>query len=335
MRIVQVLPRAPDAEEALGAFALALASDLDGLGIRSDLVAVQAGASVRLEPAFRGPDAPALSVLLHYVNYAYDSRGIPGGLVDGIEAWRRGGSGRLVTVFHEVHASGPPWRSSFWLAPIQRRLAARLLMASDAAVTSLPRYRGLLRRLGGDALVLPVFSTCGEPQVIPPFESRAPRLVVFGSPGNRSRIYGRLRAGLAWAARVLEVRVIHDVGVPIPLPESIEGVPVKGLGRLSSSEVSAQMLAARGGVVAHPLEYLPKSTTYAGYAAHGAVPVALGIASHQPEGMAPALAPDMGAVPLAEARAVADLARAAYTSHSRAVHASTYERLFDPSLARA
>ncbi len=334
MKILQILPRAPERDEAVGAFALALASGLETQGIHSTFIAAGGRTRAGLEQELRDSGTLTEGALLHYVNYAYQPRGMPTALVAAVESWRRESRARLVTVFHEVHASGPPWRSSFWLAPLQKRLATRLLHASDGAVTSLPAYRELLRRLGGDALTLPVFSTCGEPESVPPFEARQPSLVVFGSAGNRARVFGSLRSGLAWAVKALEVRAVHDIGSPIPLPASISGVPVVGLGRLGDTELSARLLAARAGVLAHSPEFLPKSTAYAAYAAHGVVPVALGVGPSDAADDSPALTPAMGSVSLEQARAIAEAGRAAYAAHARAVHAHTYARLLAPPDAR-
>jgi hypothetical protein len=198
-------------------------------------------------------------------------------------------------------------------------------------VTSLPAYRELLRRLGGHAVTLPVFSTCGEPESVPPFEARQPSLVVFGSAGNRARVFGSLRSGLVWAVKALEVRAVHDIGSPIPLPASISGVPVVGLGRLGDTELSARLVSARAGVLAHSPAFLPKSTTYAAYAAHGVVPVALGPGSVRAGDIAPAVVPAKEAVSPLEARAVAEAARQAYATHARAIHANTYAGLLVPS----
>ncbi|MFZ4728709.1 MAG: glycosyltransferase family 1 protein, partial [Pseudanabaena sp.] len=67
-------------------------------------------------------------VLLHYVGYGYAKRGCPVWLVDGIQRWKNLYPDRLlVTMFHELHASGtPPWTSSFWLSPLQKNLVTRL-----------------------------------------------------------------------------------------------------------------------------------------------------------------------------------------------------------------
>jgi hypothetical protein len=67
------------------------------------------------------------SILLHYVGYGYAQRGCPVWLVDGLQRWKSLFPKRsLVTMFHEIAASGPPWTSAFWLSPLQKSLAARL-----------------------------------------------------------------------------------------------------------------------------------------------------------------------------------------------------------------
>jgi hypothetical protein len=54
-------------------------------------------------------------VLLHFSGYGYARRGLCRWLVDGLTRWKAAGAQRrVVTMFHEVYASGPIWRSSFW-----------------------------------------------------------------------------------------------------------------------------------------------------------------------------------------------------------------------------
>jgi hypothetical protein len=217
------------------------------------------------------------TVLLHYVNYGYQRRGCPVWLAQAVRRWRRGGpERRLVTVFHEVYATGPPWRSSFWTLPLQQRIAAATARASDALVTSLDLY---VRRLGAAAspektAVLPVFSTVGEPESPPPLAVRARRMVLFGGRGARSRAYGELRPALAAACRALEIEEIADVGPPLEdAPAVVEGVPVRRLGVLPPAEVGSLLLGSLAGFVAYPTFFLPKSTIFAAYCAHGLLPV--------------------------------------------------------------
>ncbi|HEX3526677.1 MAG TPA: glycosyltransferase family 1 protein [Thermoanaerobaculia bacterium] len=333
--VVQVVPRLPPPAEGLGGYALALAGALrEQHGVASRFVAAastpSAGALCDLLDA-----APGLPVLLQYSGYGYQVRGCPVWLVDGLEAWKRGSPDRrLVTFFHEVHAMGPPWRSSFWTSPVQRRLAARLTRLSDATATSLDLYAGLLRRWGPrrDPVVLPVVSNVGEPEpaVVPLLSARPPRLVVFGGAGNRSKVYGRHLAELAAVCRALAVREVADVGPPIALPAALPSaigeIPIVRLGLLSEAEASAALLASRAGFLAYPASFLGKSGVLAAYAAHGVAPVCT-TAAPPASGLTagvhylPAAQILRGADSQADLQPVADAARAWYAGHALRRHA--------------
>lgn len=271
IRILQIVPPPQSASGGVVGYAAALARALrERTGIDSELVE-------GVEP-LRLPDSGP--ILVHYVNYGYQRRGCPTALVDALAGWRAAGPGRrLVTFFHEVYADGPPWRSSFWTSPIQRRLAGRLARASDGVGTSLGIYAGLLRRLvpGVKVIVLPVFSTVGEPAEVPGFPEREPTLVVFGGEGARRRAWQEGREALEAALRDLRIERVVDVGPALPeIPGRIGGIPVEALGVLPDSEVSRGLRSAAAAFLAYPLDFLPKSTIFAACCAHGAVPVCAG-----------------------------------------------------------
>lgn len=292
MNVVQVVPRLPPPAEGVGSYALALARALEtacGLGSRFlaadpptagewdldgfDAAAIPAGPRAE---ALTGRLTEAEVVLLHYANYGYQRRGCPAWLLHAVRRWRREGGRRLVTVFHEVYATGPPWRSSFWTFPVQRRIAAGVARTSDALVTSLDLY---VRRIGPAATaektsVTPVFSTVGEPQDPPSLASRARRMVLFGGRGARARAYGDLRRDLLASCRALGVEEIADVGPPLEsTEESMDGIPVRRHGVLAASEVDDLLLDSLAGFMAYPAFFLPKSTIFAAYCAHGVLPV--------------------------------------------------------------
>src|SRR5688572_2399723 len=79
-------------------------------------------------------------IVLHYVGYGYSPRGCPVWLLSKLEKYLAETNYALITIFHEIYATGPPWRSSFWLSPIQRWLAGKFLDMSRAAITCMPLY---------------------------------------------------------------------------------------------------------------------------------------------------------------------------------------------------
>jgi hypothetical protein len=142
-------------------------------------------------------------------------------------------------------------------------------------VTSLDLYGRMVRRWAGDKpiRVMPVFSTVGEPAAANPFGRRSHRMVVFGSAGVRARAWGRELPALAASCRELEIEEILDVGPPTAVPDRVGTVPVRALGILPAQEVGALLLGSRAGFIAYPPPFLPKSTIFAAYCAHGVAPV--------------------------------------------------------------
>ncbi|HTG35237.1 MAG TPA: glycosyltransferase family 1 protein [Thermoanaerobaculia bacterium] len=271
--VVQIVPELPPAAGGVAGYAAALAGALEERTGWTTRFLVPHG---RDDQDLARELAGDSTLLLHYANYGYERRGCPEPLIDGLARWKAGrAGGRLVTVFHEVYASGPPWRSSFWLSPHQRRLAARLARLSDRLLTPLALYARLLARLapGMAAAVAPVFSTVGEPDGTPGGSGRAATMAVFGGAGARRRAYGELRPSLEAACRELGIAEILDIGPDAGAPGRVDGVPVRALGVLPAAEVGARLLAARAGFLAYPPSFLAKSTIFAAYCAHGLVPV--------------------------------------------------------------
>lgn len=289
MKLTQVVPRLPPPPEGIGSYALSLAGALAShcavescfvvpvaMAQAADLGELAAAIEPRaaeLEAALSACDAP---VLLHYANYGYQRRGCPRWLAEGLTRWLDAGRDhRLVTFFHEVYASGPPWRSSFWLRPAQRRIAASLARASAATATSLELYAEMLRPWAERTpAVLPVFSTIGEPGEVPAWEERPARLVVFGGRGAREMAFGPLAPELELACRRLGIEEVCDVGPPLAVtPSRIGPAEIVRRGVLPAPEVSSLLLAARAGYLAYPAYFLAKSTIFAAYAAHGVLTV--------------------------------------------------------------
>jgi hypothetical protein len=174
-RILQIVPRAPGSHDGVGDYALKLAERLASDHGLETAFASAAPSSVSQVANFRivaplsaitkGDRKSVPHIILHYVNYGYHERGVPTHLPRFLRSLREASDGALVTIFHELYASAPPWRSAFWLQPMQKSIARAVARLSDSCVVSSETMRDLLRNLAPESniTVHPVVSTLGEP----------------------------------------------------------------------------------------------------------------------------------------------------------------------------
>ena len=172
-RILQIVPRVPGGLDGVGDYALTLAAKFrDKFQCATAFATPDASSSTTV----RGFEVRSLArvcnhvqefdhILLHYVNYGYQKRGIPFGLLSILRRVRRQHRGKLVTIFHELYASGPPWRSEFWLQPLQIYLAKSIARLSDECIVSSEDFLRELQRLvpNAPAHLHPVPSGLEEP----------------------------------------------------------------------------------------------------------------------------------------------------------------------------
>jgi hypothetical protein len=268
---------------------------------------------------------PSETVLLHFSGYGYADSGLCRWLVEGLRRWKAGGCARrLVTVFHELYATGLPWQKSFWTALPQRRIARGLAAISDAALTTSPIYAQELARWrpGLRVIVSPVFSNVGECPAAPPLGNRGPFAAIFGKEGSRRRLYAALgRAGpsAGEGLRRLGVECLWDIGPPIPAPAVAAGLPVERLGALDAALVSARLVEARVGLADYPFHVLTKSGIMAAYFAHGLLAVNTSTVGRLPDGLAEGrqfVHPSRLTDPAFDAQAVADAGLNWYRPHA-------------------
>ena len=176
--MLQIVPRVPGGIDGVGDYALTLSRKLrDQFGCRTVFAAFNAGsaddvAGFEVRSLERVTDQSATNfdnVLLHYVNYGFQKRGVPFRLMSILGALRKEHRGRFVTIFHELYASGPPWQSAFWLQPLQVHLAKQVGLLSDNCIVSSEGFLRKLRRLVPAAQIElhPVPSNFGEPSLLP------------------------------------------------------------------------------------------------------------------------------------------------------------------------
>lgn len=178
MTVLQIVPQLPGSFDGVGDYALILAKRLQqDHQIGSVFAAAKrnsAGAEIEF-PVASDLDSIVQSnstfehVILHYANYGFQRRGVPLRLRKLAREFRRKRHGRWITTFHELYASGPPWKSAFWLRPLQMRIAKSIAQSSDSCIVSSEVMLAQLKNLASNArfFVHPVVSNFGEPSLGP------------------------------------------------------------------------------------------------------------------------------------------------------------------------
>jgi len=251
------------------------------------------------------PGMPS-TILLHYVGYGYEKRGCPVWLVTALEAWKKAerrsealhqapnsdqqppNSRHLVTMFHELFASGPPWRSSFWTSPAQRSVARRVAHTSDAVRTNREESARWLDRVRGAGVspscVAPVCSNFGESKRQLPLVHREPLLLMIGGRSWIEPLVTSHGSAVNRVCEQLEVEKIVTIGSPTGLCRNLR-LPAKELGVLPAVEIGHWLAHSRFGLMRYFPGYIGKSGIFAAYAAHGIVPLLLEPTTDGDEGL--------------------------------------------------
>jgi len=176
MAILQIVPRSPGLPDGVGDYALTVARKLSAAYGRKTIFAPHQSAPANTGDNFEIVSLTSLApngllrrehdhVILHFVNYGYQKRGVPFWLLPVLRGLRSQCRGVWLTIFHELYASGPPWTSAFWLRPVQIQIAKSIARMSDACIVSSEASRAQLKQMTPNAKVSvhPVISNFGEP----------------------------------------------------------------------------------------------------------------------------------------------------------------------------
>nr|WP_290227661.1 hypothetical protein [Trichocoleus desertorum] len=342
MNLLQIYPRLSPAIDGIGDYALNLAHGLSSrYGITTHFLTNRMAGQPRsaiagfpvTEMAANTPEAllsaiPSNidSILLHYSDYPYDPKyGTPFWLADALATMKQQRRLPLVIMFHEF----PHFvllRKTLYLLPWQSTAAWRIARCANTVLTNNSATQAQLeQRLHSPVTSIPVFSGMGEPSEISLLSERVRRMVVFGTPGRRSKVYRRSLGALINTCRRLNIAEICDIGPSLNLNTSeLQGVPFVEMGEQPAEVVSELMLNSFAGF-AHSQDNrrLSKSGVHAAYCAHGLVPVVTQAQSAPADRLLPYtnffVADNQSSpVPLETCQAIADQAHAWYQDHNQA-----------------
>jgi hypothetical protein len=276
LNILQIVPRLPPSHCGVADYSLDIARELRrNHDIHTRFVVVEPSWSHKVEvegfkitvlPRRRADALRAAIdesghdvIVIQYSGYGFHRRGAPLWLLSGLTRVKQ----PIVTMFHELFASGPITSSAFWLSPLMKLVARRLANRSSHILTN---REGSATWLARNATVMPVFSSLGECLSPIPIEQRENWLALFPyQSGNNPRYWTeltRLTESLRPDRLVLLGRHSQQVH------ECVSGTLVDDRGVLPAEEVSRVLQQCRFGYLSYYPAYLGKSAILAAFAAH-------------------------------------------------------------------
>lgn len=289
--ILQIIPRAARGRDGVGDYARTLAASLERHHRLKTKFLAAATTSGGIHPHLPGAagagDRPS-AIVLHYVNYGFGWRGTPLWLPPVLRRLQRANGARLVTIFHELWASGSWRQSAFWLRPLQVRTAGKIAGMSEVSVVSNEVSRQQLESLrsGTRIVVHPIVSGFGELVLSPAqIEGRDPHRWVIC--GGTELIMRSLRSFLPSADLIPEPFVPRelfvlggsdDPGIRQAL-DAAKRIRAHYHPAVEAKIASDIMATCTFGWMDYfhrpdvPLPLILKSSAFAAYCAHGVIPV--------------------------------------------------------------
>ena len=295
MKIIQLLPGLQSEPGGIKDYSLKLAEELvKKHGLLTQFITCEQ--QIQIEPVINGfpviklldrtPEAFLSSlpenidgIILHY-NFTGSW------LLEALQLAQRLHRFKLVVMFHELI----PHPNFHWKSKIAFRLrqllpareldsltARGFARIADGVLTDSARFQAILSRwVKRPITCIPDFSTIGEPEQVPPLVERDRRLIVFGKPYSRERVYKKSCQELLSSCQILSIEEIYDIGTPLTLnlPE-FNGIRVVEMGEQPPEAIGQLMLSSLAGFFDY--SYCPgdlgKSTIFAAFCAHGLIPV--------------------------------------------------------------
>ncbi len=219
------------------------------------------------------------NIILHYSGYGYASRGLCFSLVKSLEKWKQNKSDRkLITIFHEIYATGPFYRMSFWTSLLQKYLAKKLFEMSNVSIVTSKQNKLILSSFDKKRKITytNVFSNIGELKKNKKIEERKNIAIIFGNIFQKEILYEDILLNKNKYENLLKkmsITQIIDIGPKIDISKSIffKRINIKRIGIKSKRYISYLLKISKVGMVFYPVGQMTKSGIVAAYASHGLV----------------------------------------------------------------
>jgi hypothetical protein len=215
-------------------------------------------------------------LIINYVGYAYSKHGIPFWLTKALIQWKRTKADcTIITIFHELYASGLPWQKSFYLNFLQKSIAYKLFNLSNHVITNTEITFDILKKIDSEKSIyfIPVFSNITRCKQLKEFKARDNNLIIFGSAALRSKLFRNILLMTEWVEKLKIDKIIEIGPSRAEGVNSINGIPIFNSGVLSDSDISVILNNSKYGMLDYPTHLLSKSGVFGAYASHGVVPI--------------------------------------------------------------
>ncbi|MCE7067144.1 hypothetical protein [Dyadobacter sp. CY326] len=284
-RIVHITPTLPPAINGLGDFSFLLSQTLEELypseafflvkdlppGNKAGQVTEFSAADFYTKLSDCRPDV----VMLHFVNYAYQEKGLPFYMPKALKKLKQHTNCKVLVYFHELYATSTSMlRTAYYTTYLQKIIVKQLYALADQTFTNCQLYKVLLSELlKGKPNTLIVTGLCAnipEAYYNKSIRKEDAAMVIFGSQSSRASIYGNPLFNNV--IKNAGIQTIYDIGAG---HMSYTGAQVQfnALGKLPAEDIAPYLNRCAYGALDYPPHLLGKSGILSAYAAYGVMPI--------------------------------------------------------------
>jgi len=212
-------------------------------------------------------------IILHYVGYAYHSKGLPFYLVNQLANITETIQCKLIIFFHELSSSSRnPLTLPFYTSFLQKRIVRELSKSASATFTNCTVYSRELIKLTStqNNICTGIFSNIPDLLYQEEYKKDDRSIVVFGTIKNREAVYNNpLFKNVLQRLRIIK---IFDIG-PGKINFRYPGIEFLPKGSLIPEDVALYLNMSTFGAIDYPSSLLGKSGIFAAYAAFGIISI--------------------------------------------------------------